>query len=101
MLAERAVFNRMFRVTPVWIWVLQRASGVLLGPLVAIHILVPGLAMNAALNALLLAVVLAHGYSGVRRMAAIQPKNALYLTLAIGWCLVVAAFGILVVSSGA
>ena len=32
--SNRIVFGRAFRVTPVWIWVMQRASGLLLGPLV-------------------------------------------------------------------
>jgi len=99
MQAERTVFARTFRVTPVWLWIVQRASGVLLGPLVAIHILVPTLARNPALNALLLAIVLGHGYSGVRRLAAAKATNALYVLAAIGWCIVVGAFGLLIVAT--
>ena len=101
MLAERTVYRRDFRVTPVALWVVQRASGVLLGPLVALHILVPGLAMNAGLNALLLLVVLAHGYGGLRRLAAARTKNALYTATAIAWCVAVALFGLLLVTAGA
>ena len=97
MWAERTVYARAFRVTPVAVWVVQRASGVLLGPLVALHILVPGLAMNAALNALLLLVVVAHGYGGLRRLTTAKAMNALYITGAIAWSLAVALFGLLVV----
>jgi len=99
-MSERTVFNRTFRITPAWMWVLQRASGVLLGPLVALHIVMPGMARNAALNALLLAIVLAHGYSGVRRMAPLQTRNALYFLIAIGWFFAVGAFGVLIIASG-
>ena len=100
MLAERTVFRRTFRVTPMALWVVQRASGVLLGPLVALHILLPGLASNGVLNALLLAVVLAHGYGGIQRMAAAKPKNALCMLGAVAWTMAVGLFGLLIVSAG-
>lgn len=97
MLAERTVFGRTFRVTSLWLWGLQRASGVLLGPLVALHMLSPSVAKHAGMNALLLGLVLAHGYSGIKRLATIKRLNALYVVGAIGWFAVVALFGILVV----
>jgi len=100
MSAERSVFGRSFRATPLWMWVLQRTSGVLLGPLVALHILVPGLAKHAVLNALLLVIVLAHGYSGVRRIGALQSTNALYFLIATSWFLAVAVFGVMIVAGG-
>jgi succinate dehydrogenase/fumarate reductase cytochrome b subunit len=100
MWAERTVYQRAFRATPVALWVLQRASGVLLGPLVALHILVPGLALSSVLNGVLLLVLLVHGYSGVCRLGAAKTKNALYKTTAIAWCIAVALFGSLVVLAG-
>ena len=99
MLAERTVFNRAFRVTPLWLWGLQRVSGVLLGPLVAIHMLVPQMGKHAGLNAVLLVLVLVHGYGGVRRVATMRPKNALYTACALAWCVAVALFGLLVVAA--
>ncbi len=100
MLAERTVYQRAFRVTPVALWVVQRASGILLGPLVALHVLVPGIGRNAVLNGALLLLLLVHGYSGVRRMAAATSTNALYKTTAIAWCIAVALFGTLIVLTG-
>ncbi|OGA42734.1 MAG: hypothetical protein A3G24_18275 [Betaproteobacteria bacterium RIFCSPLOWO2_12_FULL_62_13] len=98
--SNRIVFGRAFTITPVWMWILQRASGLLLGPLVALHVLVPDMAASRALNALLLAVVLAHGYSGLRRMVTAAGKAAFYSTLAIIWCVAVAIAGALLVISG-
>jgi len=95
--SSRTVFGRTFRVTPVWLWLLQRASGLLLGPLVALHVLVPHLAGSRALNVLLLAVILAHGYSGLRRMVVAQNRAPAYIALALIWCVAVAVFGGLLV----
>jgi hypothetical protein len=100
MWAERTVYQRAMRVTPVAAWVVQRASGVLLGPLVALHIAVPGLAMSAVLNGVLLLMLLVHGYTGVRRLAAAKNWNALYKWTAIAWCIAVGLFGSLVVTAG-
>jgi len=99
--SNRVVYGRAFSVTPRWLWVLQRASGLLLGPLVALHMLVPDLAGNHALNALLLAVTLGHGYSGVKRLVAAQGRAGLYTMLALAWCAGVAVFGLLLVVAGA
>jgi len=99
MQAERSVYGRAFRVTPLWLWGLQRASGLLLGPLVAVHLFIPGMAGQGWLNALLLAVVLAHGYSGVRRLVAAGAKARLYAALALGWCLMVGILGAMVVGA--
>ncbi|MGH8617507.1 MAG: hypothetical protein ACREUW_07420 [Burkholderiales bacterium] len=95
--SSRTVYGRTFRVTPVWLWVLQRASGLLLGPLVALHVWVPALASNRALNALLLAIVLAHGYSGLRRMVMTQNRAPAHTAMALLWCVAVAVFGGLLV----
>ncbi len=61
------------RATPLWLWVTQRATAVLLGPLVAVHILVPGAAKNPAVGATLLVMVLAHGVTAVWRLSA-EPR---------------------------
>lgn len=98
--SNRIVFGRAFTITPVWMWVLQRASGLLLGPLVALHVLVPDMAASRALNALLLVVVIAHGYSGLRRVVMAADKAALCSALAIVWCAAVAMAGALLVISG-
>ena len=100
MQADRVVYGRSFRVTPLWLWGLQRASGLLLGPLVAVHMLMPGMARQGWLNALLLVVVLAHGYSGVRRLVTAGSTARLYAALAFVWCLAVGALGTLVVLAG-
>lgn len=99
--SSRTVFGRTFRVTPVWLWLLQRASGLLLGPLVALHVWAPGLAANRALNALLLAIVLAHGYSGLRRVVTAQGRAGVHAAMGLAWCAAVALFGALLVFAGA
>lgn len=98
--ASRMVFGREFTVTPVWLWILQRASGLLLGPLVALHVWMPNMAANRALNALLLAVVAAHGYSGLCRLITAKNQAALYSVFAVAWCAIVALAGALLVISG-
>jgi succinate dehydrogenase hydrophobic anchor subunit len=95
--SNRTVFGREFKVTPLWMWILQRASGLLLGPLVALHVWTPALASNRALNAVLLAVVLAHGYSGLRRIAVTRDRIAMTTALAWAWCVVVLVFGAMLV----
>ena len=95
--SERTVFGREFKVTPLWMWLAQRASGLLLGPLVALHVWSPALASNRALNAVLLAVIVAHGYTGLRRIAVKRDRIALVRTLTWLWCAIVAVFGAMLV----
>jgi succinate dehydrogenase hydrophobic anchor subunit len=97
--SSRTVYGRTFAVTPAWVWLLQRASGLALGPLVALHAWVPGLAGNRVLSALLLVIVIAHGYTGVRRMASGSGKATLCTVLALAWCAVVALAGLLVIAA--
>jgi succinate dehydrogenase hydrophobic anchor subunit len=68
--SSRVVYGREGQVTPLWLWLVQRTSAVLLGPVVIAHMTVPGGAVAPWLNALLLAIVLAHGFSGTWRLAA-------------------------------
>ena len=95
--SERIVYGRAFKATPVWLWLAQRASGLLLGPLVALHMWSGNSAGNSALNALLLAVILVHGYSGLRRVAVKRDRYGATLALTLVWCAVVAFFGVLLV----
>jgi succinate dehydrogenase hydrophobic anchor subunit len=96
--SDRIVYGRAFKATPVWMWLAQRASGVLLGPLVLIHMWSSNTAANSLLNAVLLAVILVHGYSGLRRVAVKRDRYGVTLALTLVWCVVVAFFGVLIVS---
>ena len=95
--SDRVVYNRAFRPTPVWMWLAQRASGVLLGPLVLMHMWSKGAAANSVLSAALLAVILVHGYAGIRRIALKKGKFALAHAATVLWFLLVAFFGALIV----
>ena len=98
--SSRIVFGRAFRVTPAWMWVMQRASGLLLGPLVAVHMWMPDMSQNRALNAVLLLLVVGHGYSGIRRIAQQERRSAVIAAHAWAWLVLVALFGALIVMYG-
>ena len=98
--SSRVVFGRAFRVTPAWLWVMQRASGLLLGPLVAVHMWMPDMSHNRALNAVLLLLVVGHGYSGIRRLAQSERRFAVVTAHAWAWLILVAFFGLLIVLYG-
>ena len=95
--SNRTVFGRDFAVTPLWMWMLQRASGVLLGPLVALHVWAPAMASSRMLNAVLLAVIIAHGYAGLRRIAVKRGQAGMTKAVAWLWCAIVLVFGVLLV----
>lgn len=95
--SSRTVYGREFKVTPLWMWLAQRASGLLLGPLVALHVWTPALAQNRMLNVVLLAVIVAHGYTGLRRIAVRRERIAIVRTLTWLWCAIVIVFGALLV----
>ena len=97
--SSRIVFGRAFRVTPAWLWVMQRVSGLLLGPLVAVHVWMPAMSHNRALNAVLLLIVVGHGYSGIRRLVRAEPRSSMVTAYAWTWLMLVALFGLLVVLS--
>lgn len=97
MQASRVVYGREFRVTPVWAWVLQRLSGVLLGPLVLAHVWWPQASAAPLVRALLLAALLIHGYTGLQRLIMARPRRGAMVALAAAWCAVVGAFGLLAV----
>lgn len=98
--SSRIVFGRAFRVTPAWMWLMQRATGLLLGPLVAVHMWVPKMSENRVLNAVLLLLVLGHGYSGIRRFVQSERHSALITAQAWIWLICVALFGLLIVLVG-
>ena len=95
--SDRVVYGRAFKVTPVWMWLAQRASGVLLGPLVLMHMWSGRTAASTLLNVLLLAVILVHGYSGLRRVAVKRDRFGITLAVTLVWCALVAFFGVLLV----
>ena len=97
--SSRTVYGREFKVTPLTLWILQRASGILLGPLVALHIWSPALARNGVFSAVLLVIVLAHGYTGLRRVAMKRSAAGVTLAITLIWCAVVAIFGVMLVAS--
>jgi len=98
--ASRTVYGRTFETTRVSLWLLQRGAGILLGPVVALHIWAPDMAQNRALNAIILALVIAHAYGGVRRFALAEGKARRYAAFAVAWCVAVAAFATLVILAG-
>jgi len=98
--SSRIVYGRTFRITPAWLWLMQRASGLLLGPLVAVHMWVPDASMSRGLNAILLLIVLAHGYSGIRRIMQLENRSSLISVQAWAWLILVALFGLLIVLYG-
>lgn len=98
--SSRVVYGRTFQVTPLWMWWLQRLSGIALGPLVALHIWVPDMSQSRFLNALLLAMVVGHGYSGIQRLARSGRGSAIVTVNAWIWLAIVAAFGVLIVLHG-
>lgn len=98
--SNRVVYGRTFQVTPVWMWWLQRLSGIALGPLVALHIWMPEMAQNRLLNAVLLAIIVGHGYSGIKRLAQSERASAIITIHAWLWLAVVTAMGLLIVLYG-
>ena len=67
---NRAYYGREGRSTTTAVWAVQRASGILVGPLVAIHMIAPEAAASAWLGGLRLVLVLLHGGFGIWRLAA-------------------------------
>ena len=98
--SSRVVYGREFRITPTWLWIVQRVSGLLLGPLVLVHMSTRDMANNVVLNAVVLLIVLAHGYSGINRLRQQKGHAPLMFFLAWIWLAFVAAFGALIVLYG-
>lgn len=86
------------RPTPTWVWLIQRISGVLLAPLVVIHILVAQAPFTVWLTSLMLAVILAHAYVGLWRIVSMRQVRAVAAraaaAVAVGVIAIVLVFGI-------
>ena len=93
--SEREVYGRVMIPTALWLWAAQRFSGVLLGPLVLLHIWGVGASANRLLNGLLLLVILVHGYAGIRRIQMKAGSAGLLNAVAVLWIATVLGLGIL------
>lgn len=100
---RRVVYGRSARATPLWMWLFQRYSGLLLGPLVFVHVLVPRAPFLVWLTSLLLAILLGHAFIGLWRLAGMKQVSREVSRYAIVGSAVVAAviavFGILLLYS--
>lgn len=95
---RRTVYGSAGVPTPFWVWVFQRFSGLVLGPLVVVHVLVPRAPFIAWVSSLLLAIILGHAFVGLWRLSAmrrISTETARYAVLAsVLFVVVVGGFGI-------
>ena len=100
---RRLVYGRSARPTPLWMWLFQRYSGLLLGPLVFVHVLVPSAPFMVWLTSLLLAILLGHAFIGLWRLAGMKQLSQDVSRYAIAGTIVViaviAVFGILLLYS--
>lgn len=94
---SRVVYGREGHPTPLWLWVMQRATAVLLGPAILVHMLVPGAAGTAWADGIVLVLVLAHGAGGVWRLAAAsgisRPVYGVYFSIIVGVIVILAVLG--------
>ncbi len=91
--SERQVYGSIAVPTSLWVWGAQRLSGILLGPLVLLHILGVGGSAGRGLDVLLLIVIVVHGYVGIRRIRMKAKYSALLASLAAMWLLAILVFG--------
>jgi succinate dehydrogenase hydrophobic anchor subunit len=100
---RREVYGRSARTVPLWMWLFQRYSGLLLGPLVFIHVLVPSAPFMVWLTSLMLAILLGHAFIGLWRLAGLKQVSQTVSRYAIAITLIVIAvigvFGILLLYS--
>jgi hypothetical protein len=94
--SSRVVFRREFRITPVWLWIMQRASALLLGPLVLLHGWGPAGLRGPALDGLLLIIVVAHGFSGCSRLHMRGSNHGALSIVGFIWSAVVLVAGLLI-----
>jgi succinate dehydrogenase hydrophobic anchor subunit len=100
---RRTVYGKAGTPTPLWMWVFQRLSGLLLGPLIVVHILVPRAPFIIWISALLLALIVGHAFIGLFRLAAMRQLSLnsarLGLAAAALVVIVIAVFGIVLLYS--
>jgi succinate dehydrogenase hydrophobic anchor subunit len=101
--SRRTVYGRPGTPTSLPMWIFQRFSGVLLGPLVFVHVLVPSAPGMVWVSSLLLALILGHAFIGLWRVVAMRrfslsvARSGLALTSL--YILVLAVFGIALLCS--
>jgi succinate dehydrogenase hydrophobic anchor subunit len=92
---RREVYGRSARKVPLWMWIFQRYSGLLLGPLVFIHVLVPRAPFVVWLTSLMLAILLGHAFIGLWRLAGMKQLTRTVSRYAIvGTVVVIAVIGV-------
>lgn len=100
---RRVVYGKAGTPTPYWMWIFQRFSGILLGPFVVIHVLVPEAPLIKWVSALLLVLILGHAFIGVWRMAAMRritlPWARFGVLASVLFVVVVGTFGVALVLS--
>ncbi len=96
--ARRVVYRREGRAIPTPLWMAQRLAAVALGPLVVLHVAVPGAPRNPLVGWLLAAAILTHGFIAIWRLAGWSglPRPA-YRSAALGAFVVTALFTVLAV----
>lgn len=103
MRSRRTVYGRTGTPTSLSMWLFQRWSGVLLGPLVFVHVLVPSAPGMVWMSSLLLAVILGHAFIGLWRVAAMRKISLKVarsgVALAAVYVVVLAVFGIALLAS--
>jgi succinate dehydrogenase hydrophobic anchor subunit len=96
--SRRAVWGRAGTPTSLGMWLFQRLSGLLLGPLVFVHVLVPSAPKMVWVSSLLLAIILGHAFIGLWRVAAMRRFSLslarLGVLLSALFVIVVGGFGI-------
>jgi succinate dehydrogenase hydrophobic anchor subunit len=100
---RRVVYGKAGTPTPYWMWIFQRLSGLLLGPLVIVHMLVPDAPKIEWLSALLLLIIVGHAFIGIWRLAAMR-RIALQwarfgVTASVFFVVLVGVFGVALILS--
>jgi succinate dehydrogenase hydrophobic anchor subunit len=100
---RRTVYGKAGVQTPLWAWIFQRVSGLLLGPLIVIHVLVPRGAFIDWASALLLVIVLGHAAVALWRYASRRggpralAKSGVFLTAV--YVVVLGVLGVALIAS--
>jgi succinate dehydrogenase hydrophobic anchor subunit len=101
--SRRPVWGRAGTPTSLGMWLFQRLSGLLLGPLVFVHVLIPSAPKMVWVSSLLLAIILGHAFVGLWRVAAMRrfslSLGRVGVALSALFVLVVGGFGIALLAS--
>lgn len=99
--SSRTVYGRIGTVTPLWVWLVQRVSAVFLGPIVLVHVSIPGAARNPWVAGSLLVVVLSHAYVGLWRLVGrrLGMVSSVVQALAAVLILLIGALGVLILKT--